>query len=195
MTLAGQALFQEWDLTSGAEIQSWPGPAPVLASGVSADERLAIALGPDGGVLRDLFHPSTISRSLDILEGQTVACSPNGRWLAVGSRLGYAGLWDTTTWRQEPKLRGFIHTAGGVAFSPDGKRLAIGCSSSNKAVKLWDTESWQDVFTLESESGGFVFSSVGFSRDGSTVGALNHLGNLNLWRAPAGSFTTKPVVT
>ncbi len=30
LTLARQNLFQEWDLTSGSEIQSWPGPAPVL---------------------------------------------------------------------------------------------------------------------------------------------------------------------
>jgi len=114
-----------------------------------------------------------------------VASSPNGKWLAVGSHLGYVRLWDTSTWREEPKLRGFIHTAGGAAFSPDGKRLAVGCGSSNKAVKLWDTESWQDVFTLESESGGFIFGSVGFSRDGSTVGALNLLGNLNLWHVPS----------
>jgi WD40 repeat protein len=121
MTLAGQNLFQEWDLANGSEIQSWPGPAPVLASGVSADERMAIALGPEGGVLRDLFRPNTISRSLDILEGASVASSPNGRWLAVASHLGYVRLWDTSTWREEPKLRGFIHAAGGAAFSPDGK--------------------------------------------------------------------------
>ena len=44
----------------------------------------------------------------------------------------YVRLWDTTTCREEPKLRGFIHTSGGVAFSPDGKRLAVGCSSSDK---------------------------------------------------------------
>ena len=186
LTLAPRgSLFQEWDLTSGSQIQSWPGQPLFLASAMSADERVSIAFGADGGEVRDLSQPNTISRSLDVLEGASAAHSPDGRWLAVGSRLGYVRVWDTTAWREEATLRGFIHTAGGVAFSPDGKRLATGCSSFNKAVKLWDTESWQDVFTLQSESGGFVFGSVGFSRDGSTVGALNLLGNLNLWHAPS----------
>jgi hypothetical protein len=38
---------------------------------------------------------------------------------------------------------------------------------------------------LESERGGFVFSATGFSRDGSTIAALNLLGDLDLWRAPS----------
>ena len=40
-------------------------------------------------------------------------------------------------------------------FSPDGKRLAI-TSDGKEAVRLYDTESWQDVFTSEAPGTGFM---------------------------------------
>ena len=70
-----------------------------------------------------------------------------------------------------------------VVFSPAGQRLATGGSNPDDAVKLWDVDSWQDVFTLEGT--GSLFRSTAFSPDGNVVGTLSGDGFLNLWRAPS----------
>jgi WD40 repeat protein len=57
-----------------------------------------------------------------------------------------------------------------VWFSPDGKRLAIG-SDDKEAVRLCDTESWQDVFTLEAPGTGF--GGVSIFPDNNTIAWVN----------------------
>ncbi len=67
-------------------------------------------------------------------------------------------------------------------FSADGARLLI-ASSGVEAAKLFDTESWQEVFTLA----GLGFGSMGarFSPDGNSILWGNATGDLYIWRAPA----------
>jgi hypothetical protein len=47
-------------------------------------------------------------------------------------------------------------------------------AGGNEALKLWDTESWQEVLTLEGQ--GSRFSPVKFSPDGHVIGAMNVAG-------------------
>jgi WD40 repeat protein len=72
----------------------------------------------------------------------------------------FAQIWDTATWRPLATLGGFRKGAHALAYSPDGKRLAI-TSGDIEAVKLWDTESWQDLFTLDAPCTGL--GGAGFS--------------------------------
>jgi len=69
-----------------------------------------------------------------------------------------------------------------MAFSPDGKRL-VTASSGGQAVQLWDTESWQDVLTIEGQ--GASHNSTAVSPDGNTIGTLDATGVLQIWRAPS----------
>jgi WD40 repeat protein len=68
-------------------------------------------------------------------------------------------------------------------FSPDGTRLVTGNGAGVEALKLWDTDSWQDVITLQGS--GSVFYEPAFSPDGNSVGALSEAGILHVWRAPS----------
>jgi WD40 repeat protein len=81
-------------------------------------------------------------------------------------------------------LRGYVLAVESVAFSKDGKRLAT--SGANGALKLWDTESWQEVLSLEGPGSGVL---TAFSPDDNAIGTINDINAsceiLNLWRAPS----------
>ena len=72
--------------------------------------------------------------------------------------------------------------AHGVAFSPDGRRLATS-SVGREAVKLWDLSTHRELMTLPGQGSDFAF--VAFSPDGQWLAACNTEGQLHLWRAPS----------
>jgi serine/threonine protein kinase/WD40 repeat protein len=179
--------FSEWDLKENREIQSWPAPVEFQRDGpsrinVSPDERLGIAVGWHGAVSgRNLAEQTNTNLPLDVLEGWSGAFSADARWLVDSSALGYARVWDTSTWQEEVTLHGFVVSAG---FSPDGRRLATGGFNGDGAVTLWDADSWQNLTTLKSAPGQFFFFCV-FSPDGNAIATVSNPGNLNIWRAPS----------
>ncbi|HVM47302.1 MAG TPA: protein kinase [Candidatus Acidoferrum sp.] len=176
-------LVHEWDLTTRTERQSWQAPLLYNGSIPSPDGRECVDLGFNGHTsLRNFADRSQRDLNLPILEADVGSYSPDGRWFAVASSLGYARVWDTTNWQLAANLGGFLKGAHSASFSADGKRLAVG-SGDNEAVKLWDTASWQDVFTLESPGSGF--NGTAFSPDNNTLGWGNSPGMLYFWRAPS----------
>src|SRR4051812_19278517 len=89
--------------------------------------------------------------------GRSGGRTPDGRLIATGS--GYHGdstvtLWDATTHRRIHVLKGHVMTVWGLAFSPDGTRLAS--ASDDQTVKVWDVTSGRDVLTLRGHSQGVV---------------------------------------
>ncbi len=176
-------LLHEWNLFSGAEEQTWQAPLAFDSVAVSPDGRQCIALGWEGDfVLRNLKDKSQRTPELNLLEGDLGCFSPDGKLFAAASSLGYAQVWDAATWQPLATLGGFLKGAHTLAFSADGKRLAVG-GGDNEAVKLWDTESWQDVFTLEGQGTGYM--GVWFSPDGNTITWGNKSGALHIWSAPS----------
>jgi WD40 repeat protein len=67
-------------------------------------------------------------------------------------------------------------------FSPDASRL-LGASHGTEAIKIWETDQYQNLLTLEAE--GHFFSEIRFSPDGTILGARSGPGVLHLWRAPS----------
>ena len=178
-------LNHEWNLTTGLEIQSWPGLSGLhnSAPDVSPDGRFSLELGYEGeALLRNLAEESQTNLDLNFLEGEWASYSPDGKLFAVGSDLGIAGVWETATWKPVATLGGFLHGVHNIVFSPDTRRLAV-TSDGKEAVRLYDTESWQNVFNLEAVGTGF--NGVGFSPDGNDIGWANAKGDLYLWHAPS----------
>ena len=180
-------LLHEWNLTTGAEIQSWQAPADFETRfspfALTPDERSFMAFGFEGNfILRNLVDQSQTAPNLDIPETWSASYSPDGKLFAVNSSMGYARVWDAATWKPVTTLGGFLNGTKAVNFSPDGKRLAV-ASNGKEAVRLYDTDSWQDVLTLEGAGYGLGAS---FSPDGNTL-VWQNTTTLYLWRAPSWS--------
>ena len=175
---------REWDLATNREIQSWPSATFAASGAISPDERLSVVLGSFGDAsFRDLPGKRSTKPKLDFLEASGTAFSSDGLLFAVSSHMGYVRVWETATWREIMTVRGFRIGTHAVNFSPDTQRLVAGAGSSDEAIKLWDTDGWQQVFTLPAE--GQIFRLVSFSSDGNAVGARNSEGRLFVWRAPS----------
>jgi WD40 repeat protein len=113
--------------------------------------------------------------------------SPDGELLVLGHELGVMTVWETASLIQGAAPRR-ITTLGGIltafadaAFFADGTRLFAG-SSGSEAIKVWETEGYDEVLTLEGD--GSHYCRIQFSVEGSILGALNEQGKLHLWRAP-----------
>jgi len=163
-------------------------PAPVSATAIAADGRtLAAALREDG-------KPAEV-RLVDIEKKQhrvlekvpdvfcpALAFSPDSAILA-GAAGREVRLWDTATGKLRGALAGHISDVWSLAFSPDGKRLAVGTRQFQEAkghrgradlraqggeLRVWDLSSQrQEVafrWTLTNEA-------VAFSRDGKLLAA------------------------
>jgi WD40 repeat protein len=112
-----------------------------------------------------------------------VAFSHDGSQVASVSMHGTVALWDPSSFQLIAAFRGHMEAAHGVAFSPDGRRLATGGGSSRDAVKLWDLSTHREFMTLSGQ--GSMFRFVAFSPDGRWLAACSSEGKLHLWRAPS----------
>lgn len=114
--------------------------------------------------------------------------SRDGTLLASGSRDGTAIIWSTKTWRptqtlKNPDLDSVLGQSGlaamvdAVAFSPDGKTLAM--ASREGSVPLWDVAGGNLLETLKGHSSAVL--SLAFSPDGRTLVSGGTDQTVRLW--------------
>ena len=95
------------------------------------------------------------------------------------------GYWDRLAHSDLLTLKG--HTSGviGVAFSPDGTRLAT--ASYDHTVKVWDAATGQKTLTLNGHTGSV--NSVSFSPDGTRLASASYDRTVRVWDAATGQKT------
>ncbi|RYP25336.1 hypothetical protein DL767_008431 [Monosporascus sp. MG133] len=125
---------------------------------------------------------------LSTLEGHgdlvnSVAFSPDGSWLASGSRDCTIKVWDAATGACLSTLKGHGKLVASVAFSPDGSRLASG--SRDRTVKVWDAATGACLSTFKGH--GDLVASVAFSPDGSRLASGSWDDTVKVWDAATGA--------
>ncbi|WP_456460673.1 caspase family protein [Reichenbachiella sp.] len=96
---------------------------------------------------------------------RTVAYSPDGKFIATGSRDNSIKLWEVSTSREIRTFLGHINPVNIVAFDPSGQWLASG--SSDNSIIIWEVATGKIKQKIEGHDRRV--SSLNFNSDGSQL--------------------------
>jgi WD40 repeat protein len=110
-----------------------------------------------------------------------VTFSPDGRYVASGSRDNTIIIWDVASGQpvSEP-LMGHAGFVTGLAYSPDGTVLVS--SSNDLTLRLWDTTVFRQLGLPLRRHNSFV-NTVDYSADGKWIVSASQSGDVVLWNA------------
>ena len=91
-------------------------------------------------------------------------------------------IWDSATGKELLALKGHAGEVSGVAFSPDGLRLASG--SGDHTVKIWDSATGKELFALKGHANRV--RSVAFSPDGQRLASGSQDQTVKIWDTATG---------
>jgi WD40 repeat protein/serine/threonine protein kinase len=173
-----------WDPSTGLKQQSiYGGHGQVSEMNFTSDGKILGATMQDGKVqLWNVQSGQVRTLNRQQLDSSGMAFSPDGKNLATaaGSN-GAVHLWDTRSGRLRKTLLGHNTFALKVAFSGDGRTLAVG--SQDGTVELWDTGSGQVTQTLRGHENSV--SALAFSSDGKELASADQGGSVRLWNPSA----------
>jgi WD40 repeat protein len=116
------------------------------------------------------------------------AFSPDGEFIASTLGSNQVGIWDSATGKRLRTLSQQGSAAlGCLAFSPDGRRLALGTAGSNQIdqpLRVWDVETGREVFSLPGHHRNV--SAVAFSPDGRWLASGGEDHSIRLWDPATG---------
>ena len=181
-----------WSAKSGAKWAEWV--ALYQNNGVNS-----VVFSPNGrriaSDLADLAWSAEAGGQLDVIdEGGSpesgavarkanVAFSPDGRWIAEGSGDGTIRVRDAATGTERPILRGQKGWVSSIAFSPDGKRIAV-ARNGDRAVRICDAGSGTKVVVLRAS--GDEIRGMRYSPDGRRIAGGSDAGMVDVWDAETG---------
>jgi WD40 repeat protein len=181
--------FRVWQCSTGKLLHEQEIVGGSLAIAVSPDGRTMAGGGFDEVVtLRD----AETWREVKVFKGhkselRSLTFSPDGKTLASGG-VGELKVWNMRRGELQRTIRA-DSTVWGAAFSPDGKRIAIGSGDPrDKALgksTLWDFATGEVSQSTASREGGIV--SVAVSPDGKTFLSGSYGGTVELRKVRASS--------
>jgi WD40 repeat protein/serine/threonine protein kinase len=191
-SLASTALDGEvrlWDARSGEVRYTWSHHLRVLA--FRPDGKVLLGSRWGEGALK-LWYVATGEEALKLEQAgldfsNCLAVSRDGGTLATGLTDKPTLLWDLTTGRQKRSLSRFPGkgSATALAFSPDGKRLAVAHNGATILCGLWDSETGEPRMILTHPNS--EIASLAFRPDGELlVTAGQSDGMVRLWNTTDG---------
>ena len=119
---------------------------------------------------------------------ESLAFSPDGRYVVSIDNDGVLKLWDVSSEREIRTFNvpsGSIYDMYSVAYSPDGKHIVSSATlTTSYAVILWDVSSGRKVRTFQGHDR--KVNVVAFSSDGKYVVSGDHGGTIKLWDVSSG---------
>jgi WD40 repeat protein len=115
---------------------------------------------------------------------KAVAVSPNGIYLATGSRDKTVKIWDRQTGLEIRTLVGHEHTINALDFSPTGELLAT--SSADGTARVWEIATGKQVFS--SPVHDKYITAVAFHPNGKFFAYGGYIDSINIYSIPEGKL-------
>ncbi|EIM79503.1 WD40 repeat-like protein [Stereum hirsutum FP-91666 SS1] len=161
----------------------------------------SVAFSPDGmRIVSGLYDSENSVCIWDVSTGEkvqklkgytrlvtSVAFSPNGKCIILGSEDNSMRIWDVSTGEVVKELRGHTASVQSVAFSSDGMYIISG--SGDHSVRIWDTSTGEEVQKLEGHT-HTVFSAA-FSPDGMHIVSCSGDRSVRIWDVSTGKEVQK----
>ncbi|MBE9088845.1 serine/threonine protein kinase [Microcystis aeruginosa LEGE 11464] len=112
----------------------------------------------------------------------SLAYSPDGRYLASGSCDNTIKIWEVATGKELRTLTGHSGSVYSVVYSPDGRYLASG--NDDKTIKIWEVATGKELRTLTGHSSGV--KSVVYSPDGRYLASGSCDNTIKIWEVATG---------
>jgi WD40 repeat protein len=147
--------------------------------------------GPVGGQMKlwDTMTGKLVQTiNLQANFANSVAFSPDGKWLAAGTatvqgQRGEIVLWELATGKELRTLKAQAKGAPRIVFSPDGKRLAAAYGGDEGALKLWDPASGKELLAL---GGKESTTCLAISPNGKWIASGGFDETVKVWDAATG---------
>ena len=167
-----------WETATGKEVRRFKGDSDMVAcspdgrfvltvdsAAPTAEKLLARMLnvaGPsDGGSAGDVARLWETATGKEVRRFErhsygvtSVALSPDGRLVLVGTTNNTACLWETSTGKELRCFKGHTYGVGSVAFSADGRFVLTG--SDDRTARLWETFTGKEVRRFQGHSRGVI---------------------------------------
>jgi WD40 repeat protein/serine/threonine protein kinase len=145
-----------WDWTDGVarharRIEPPTPPSEVLAV-TSHGSRLIVAHREQLVVIRDITSGREIRRLATPASPFSLAVTPDGRQLAIGTWPGLVDIWDLDANRRLETLKGPTGIVTALDVSADGRLLALSCRDGS--TRLWDITTRQWLATVATRRAG-----------------------------------------
>lgn len=194
-----------WDVTTRQPV----GQPAIFQVGAPAP--LGLLFAPDGKTLAVMSSGTTGSGKIELfdtitrqsialpLEGQvqfsSMAFSPDGKFMALGSISGVIYIWDVKSQQVFSQLKGENGLVTGLTFSPNGKTLAsrifVPGADPKEKIMLWDMDTLQAIgqpLTGQDATGSEVgLISTAFSPDSRLLASGTDNGAIILWELATSS--------
>ena len=172
-------ILKLWDLRSGRLKYELKGHKEnLVAAQISADGSLAVSASyseENGVIVWDLQRGRAIATLPGFINGRPLAITPDGKYLAVGSR--QIRIYDLKTPRELLTLTGHTERVASMAITPDGHRL-ISCADDG-ILKIWNLDAGNQAGSASGHTG--LVKKVIVSPDGKTVISASEDKSLKIW--------------
>lgn len=116
----------------------------------------------------------------------SVAFTPDGRFIAAGMSYGVIRLWSTETWEQAQIFEGHRYAVRAIAISPDGETLVS--VSSDQTLKVWNLTTGELQRTIALDQSDGIAQTLLISPDGQRLATATNRNTIQLWDTQTGQL-------